>query len=236
MIKAVFFDWFNTLAQYHPPREELQSQALREVGINISPQKIVPGLLIADRDYFEENAASPIRQRSPEEQAKIYARYQQTILTEAGIKVSNDPDILVKIMKKTRQLYQGIRFVLFDDVLSTLKMLKKQKLTLGLLTNLDTDMKPICRELGLEPYIDLIVTSGEVGADKPKPAIFLVALQKAGVKASEALHVGDQYKLDAVGAMGVGIRPILIDRYDSYPEITDCPRIHRLPEITAYLQ
>lgn len=236
MIKAVFFDWFNTLALYHPPREELQSQALREVGINISPQKIIPGLLMADKGYFEENAISPIRQRSPEEQAKIYARYQQTILTEAGVNISNDPDILGKIMKKAQQLYQGIRFVLFDDVLSTLKMLKQQNLTQGLLTNLDRDMKPICRELGLEPYIDFIVTSGEVGVDKPKPAIFLAALKKAGVKASEALHVGDQYKLDAVGAMGVGIRPILIDRYDSYPEVTDCPRIHRLSELTEYLQ
>jgi putative hydrolase of the HAD superfamily len=236
LIKAVFFDWFNTLARYNPPREELQSQALREVGIDISPQKIMPGLLIADRDYFEENAVFPIRKRSPEEQAKIYSRYQQTILTEAGVNVSNDPDILAKIMKKTQQLYKGITFVLFDDVLSILKMLKGQNLTLGLLTNLDTDMKPICHELGLEPYIDFIVTSGEVGADKPKPAIFLAALQKAKVKASEAIHVGDQYKLDAVGAMGVGIRPILIDRYNSYPEVTDCPRIHRLTELTEYLQ
>jgi len=191
---------------------------------------------MADKDYFEENAASPIRQRSPEEQAKIYARYQQTILTEAGVNIANNPDILGKIMKKTQQLYKGIRFVLFDDVLSTLKMLKAQNLTRGLLTNLDRDMKPICRELGLEPYIDFVVTSGEVGADKPKPAIFLAALKKAGVKASEALHVGDQYKLDAVGAMGVGIRPILIDRYNSYPEVTDCPRIHRLTELTEYLQ
>jgi putative hydrolase of the HAD superfamily len=235
LIKAVFLDWFNTLARYDPPREELQSQALREFGINISPEKIMPGLLTADRDYFEENAISPIRQRSPEEQAKIYSRYQQTILTEAGVNVSNEPDILLKIMKKAQQLYKDIRFVLFDDVLSTLKTLKEQNLTLGLLTNLDTDMRPICSELGLEPYIDFIVTSGEIGADKPKPPIFLAALQQAGVEASEAVHVGDQYKLDAVGAMGVGINPILIDRYNLYPEITDCPRIHSLTELTEYL-
>ncbi len=60
MLKAVFFDWFNTLAHYHPPREELESQALQELGIRASPQKIRPGLLIADRGYFEENALSPV--------------------------------------------------------------------------------------------------------------------------------------------------------------------------------
>lgn len=234
-MKAIFFDWFNTLAHYNPPREELQSQALREFGINVSPQKIISGLLIADRDYLEENATFPIRQRSPEEQAEIYARYQQTILTEAGVNVSNGPDIFAKIVKRVRELSAGMSFALFDDVLPTLKMLNEQKLILGLLTNLDRDMNPICRQLGLEPFVSFVVTSGEVGADKPKPPIFLAALRQAGVKASEAVHVGDQYKIDIVGARGAGINPILIDRYNLYPEVTDCPRIHNLTELANYL-
>ena len=236
MIKAVFFDWFNTLAQYEPPREELESQALQEFGIHVSPQKIMPSLLAADRDFFEENAVFPVRERSPEEQAEIYARYQKTILTEAGVNISSEPDMLMKIMKRVQELSRGMSFALFDDVLSTLKTLKEQNLTLGLLTNLDSDMKPICRELGLESYVDFIVTSGEVGADKPKPPIFLAALQRAGVNASEAVHVGDQYKLDIIGARGVGITPVLIDRYDLYPEVSDCPRIHSLTELAEYLQ
>jgi len=235
VIKAVCFDWFNTLACYEPPREELHSQALQEFGIHISPQEIMPGLLVADREFFEENAVSPVRKRSPEEQAEVYTRYQKTVLTESGVNVSSETDMLVKIMKRAQQLFTRTSFVLFDDVLSTLKTLKEQKLILGLLTNLDRDMKPICRELGLEPYINFIVTSGEVGVDKPEPPIFLVALQRAGANASEAIHVGDQYKLDVVGARGVGINPILIDRYDLYSEVSDCPRIHSLTELTEHL-
>ena len=236
MIKAVFFDWFNTLARYDPPREELQSQALQEFGIHVPPQKIIPGLLLADRGYFEENAVSPVRQRSPEEQAKVYTRYQSTILTEAGVNLPREQEVLSKIMQRVQQLSRGMSFTLFDDVLPTVKTLKEQNLTLGLLSNIDRDMKPICRELGLEPYINFIVTSGEVGVDKPKPPIFLAALERAGVNASEAVHVGDQYKLDIIGAMGVGITPILIDRYDLYSEVSDCPRIHSLTELTDYLQ
>jgi len=236
LIKAVFFDWFNTLARYDPPREQLQSQALQEFGIHVPPQKIIPGLLLADRGYFEENAVSPVRQRSPEEQAKVYTRYQSTILTEAGVNLPREQEVLLKIMQRVQQLSRGMSFTLFDDVLPTVKTLKEQNLTLGLLSNIDRDMKPICRELGLEPYINFIVTSGEVGVDKPKPPIFLAALERAGVNASEAVHVGDQYKLDIIGAMGVGITPILIDRYDLYSEVSDCPRIHSLTELTDYLQ
>ena len=234
MIRAVCFDWFNTLARYQPPREELQSQALQEIGISVSPQEIIRGLLVADRGYFEENTVSPIRKRSPEEQAKIYTNYQKTILTEAGINLHREQEMLLKIMQRMQELSVGMTFTLFDDVLPTLKTLKEQNLILGLLTNLDRNMNPICRELGLEPYINFIVT-GDVGVDKPEPPIFLAALQQAGVDASETVHVGDQYKLDVIGARGVGITPILIDRYDLYPEISDCPRIRSLTGLTEYL-
>ena len=236
MIKAVFFDWFNTLARYEPPREVLQSQALQDFGIRIPPDKIMPALLIADKEFFEGNTTFPIRKRSPEEQAKFYTRYQVTILTEAGVDVSQEPDMVTKIMKKVRELAQGIHFVLFDDVLSTMKTLKEQRLTIGLLTNLNRDVDSICRDLGLESYLDFIITSGQVDADKPHPPIFLAALEKAGVDASQAVHIGDQYKIDVVGARGVGINPILLDRYNSSPEISDCPRITSLTELTAYLQ
>ncbi len=235
LIKAVFLDWFNTLACYEPPREQLQSQALQEFGIHVPPQKIMPGLLLADRGYFEENTISPVRKRSPEEQAKVYTRYQNTILTEAGVDIPRDEEVLLKIMQRVQQLSREMSFALFDDVLPTVKTLKERNLVLGVLSNMDRDMMPICRQLGLEPYISFTVTSGEVGVDKPEPPIFLTALERAKVNASEAMHVGDQYKLDVIGARGVGITPVLIDRYNVSSEVSDCPRIHSLTELTDYL-
>jgi len=233
LIKAIFFDWFNTLARYEPPREELHSQALKEFGIERSPEEILPGVLAADSYFFEENANSPVEKRKSKERAKVYAHYQQIVLAKAGIEA--DQELLAKVMKKIGELFEGITFALFDDVLSTLKILKQQNFILGLLTNLAKDMNPVCRKLGLEPYLDFVVTSEEAGADKPNPLIFQVALRQAKVNASEAIHVGDQYKIDVVGARGVGINPILIDRYNLYPEFSDCPRICNLTELAGYL-
>ena len=88
----------------------------------------------------------------------------------------------------------------------------------------------------MKPYLDFIVTSTEAGADKPNPAIFRLALERAGVNSTEAVHVGDQYHLDIIGARGVGINTILLDRFDFYPDVNDCPRIHSLTELTGYLQ
>lgn len=235
MIKAIFFDWFNTLAHYQPPREELQSQALQEFGFHISPQEILPALLAADKDFFRENAISPLRERSPAGRSKIFTQYQKTMLTMVGIDVTHEPDLPAKMLKRMEQLFQGMRFTLFNDVLPTLKKLKAQNLRLGLLTNLDRDITPICQALGLGPFLNFIVTAGEVGSDKPEPPIFLTALERAKVKAVEAIHVGDQYHIDIIGARGVGITPLLLDRYNLYPEVSDCPRIHSLTELAHYL-
>ena len=190
--------------------------------------------MLADRYWFEENIKSKVAERSPEEQFEVGLHYQNTILTEVGARA--DKELLLKIMQKVQQLHEGITFVLFNDVLPTLKTLKEQKLILGLLTNLDRDMKPICHELGLEPYLDFVVTSGEIGVDKPEPPIFLAALERSGVTAAEAVHVGDQYKIDIIGARGVGINPVLIDRHALYPDVSDCPRISSLPELTEHLK
>jgi putative hydrolase of the HAD superfamily len=233
VIRAVFFDWFNTLARYEPPREQLHSQLLHEFGIEISPADLMPGLLAADKYFFDEIAHSSVDKRSSEEQAELYIRYANIMLSKVGIKA--DKELILQIIKKWPQMFKQAHFVLFDDVLATMQTLKQRNLVLGLLTNLTKGVDSICQELGLEPYLDFIVNPDEVGADKPKPAIFLAALERAGVNASEAVHIGDQYKIDVVGARGVGISPILIDRYDLYPEVTDCPRIRSLTELVDCL-
>ena len=64
--KAVFFDWFNTLACYEPPREKLHSQVLHEFGIEIPSSDLMPGVLAADKYFFAEIARLSLSKRSPE--------------------------------------------------------------------------------------------------------------------------------------------------------------------------
>ncbi|MFC1892660.1 HAD family hydrolase [Chloroflexota bacterium] len=233
IIKAVFFDWFNTLARYNPPRYQLHSKACHEFGIELSPDVVKRGVLTADRYFFEENTRSSVEKRSPEEKAALYYRYQEIVLSEAGLELPRET--ILSVVKRAHELFEGVTFVLFDDVLSTMKMLKERKLVLGLLTNANREVISVYRQLGLEPYLDFIVTSEEAGGDKPRPPIFLMALERAGADASAVVHVGDQYGIDVVGARGVGISPILIDRDDLYPEVTDCPRISTLPQLVDYI-
>ena len=235
MIKAVFFDWFNTLARYEPAREETASQVLKELGYVFSPDQVRLAISAADRAWFEENTRSPVRVRNAEEQQKVYARYQQNVLAELGIDTTNDPDLLRRVLIRYQALSTGMHFVLFDDVLPCIRVMKQRKLTVGVLTNLDQDMTPLSKGLGLDGLVDLFITSGEIGVDKPKAPIFLAAMKRANVAPSEAIHVGDQYNVDVLGARGVGIKGLLLDRYDYAPDIADCPRIRALTEIVNYV-
>ena len=223
MIKAVFFDWLNTLAHPEPDRHECYCQVARELGMELSPQKVMRGIYIADNQI---PAGIPPKW-SEEKDQEPFIRFQEIILAEAGVKLPRD--MVLKLLKRFKQLVEGATWVLYDDVLPTVKALKQRGLILGLISNF------YLGRAGLDPRLDFVVTAKEAGAGKPEPPIFRLALERAGVGASEAIYVGDQYDTDVVGARGVGIAPILIDRYGLMPEVSDCPQIHSLAEVAQYL-
>lgn len=231
MIKAVFFDFYNTLVGYDPPREETQARVLKEFGIEVSPEALRRPIMLADDFIYGEHARLPIGKRSKEEKMALYSQYHGIILKGAGIEPS--PELIAGVLGKLLKL--ELKLVLFDDVIPALTHLKGLKLVLGLISNVDRDITPVCQELGLSSLLQVVVTSQEVGFNKPKPEIFLAALERAKVKSSEAIYVGDQHQIDVVGARGVGMLGILLDRNGYFEDITDCPKIQSLTEVVGHL-
>lgn len=231
MIKAVFFDWFNTLARYDPPREELYCEAFKEYGIDLSISEVNRGLKEGDREYFAKNPKSLVIGDNSDDRSNRFVIYAYAIGKRNGIDLSHETalNIIKKVLLKFKY-----KFVLFDDVLPVLKQLKNQGITTGIITNAENDIVSIIVKLDVKPYIDVIITSEEVKAEKPATKIFLAALERAGVKASEMIYVGDQYKSDILGANSVGINALLIDRYRSAPASLKCFKIETLRDIPAY--
>lgn len=124
-----------------------------------------------------------------------------------------------------------MKLVLFDDVLPALTHLKDRGLILGLISNVDRDMTPLLDELGLASLLQVVVTSQDAGSSKPQPEIFREALRQAGVQASEAIYVGDQYEIDIIGAKNAGMNGVLLDRGGYFDKTADCPRIRTLTQV-----
>ncbi|MBA7626895.1 (S)-2-haloacid dehalogenase [subsurface metagenome] len=111
----------------------------------------------------------------------------------------------------------------------TLSRLIAKGLKLGLVSNgFKQDLQHVLGELGLKKWFDAVVCIDSCNCAKPDKEIFLYALDKLGVKAHEAVFVGDSVLYDYEGAMNVGIKPYLIDRegkiqsrYDTIASLTE---------------
>lgn len=231
MIKAVFFDMYNTLSRFEPRREGLQKRVCSEFGIEVTESGIIRGYLVADDFMALENGRHHLAKRSKEERREFFAEYEQMILRGAGVEAP---------LALAGEIFQAIRRIpyqlaLFDDAIPCLKALKERGMILGLITNIYSDMRDTCDRLGITEYLDFIVTSGEVQSEKPHPPIFRYALRKAGVQPSEVVHVGDQYNSDVVGARGVGIKPVLIDRESLMCRVGDCIKVRGLMELLEHI-
>jgi putative hydrolase of the HAD superfamily len=231
MIKAVFFDLYQTLVRYEPPREDITAKVLKNLGIDVSPAALARPFIVADEFIYNEIARLPLSRRSPEEKTALYRQHQEILLREAGIEC--DQKTVYSLLGAMQQA--KIDLVLFDDVAPTLDELKNKGLILGLISNAEQDMNQTLTGLNLPTWLTVLVTSQDAGAGKPRPEIFLYALERAGVKPAAAIYIGDQYQVDVIGARGVGMKAILLDRGDYYRDVTDCPRIRSLGEVAGYL-
>lgn len=95
----------------------------------------------------------------------------------------------------------------FPDVLPALEALA-QRFAIVAVTNGNANLEAI----GLRHLFHDIVTAVDVGAAKPAPVIFEVAVQRAGVTPAEVLHVGDHPELDVDGARSAGLKTAWMNR------------------------
>jgi putative hydrolase of the HAD superfamily len=231
MIKAVFFDLYQTLICYNPPREEKQAEVLKECGIEIEAARLAHPIVTADEFIHQEHARQSLNRRSDQEKMAIWGRYQQIVLTEAGIKPSQE--LIGHILKRMQQI--KFQQVLFDDVVPALTHLKDKGYSVGLISNVDSDISQLLAKVGLTPLLDVVVTSMEAGYCKPQPQIFQAAAARAGVKTEEAAYIGDQYRIDVLGAKEAGMLGILLDRGGYFDEQIKEPRISSLSQLDGHL-
>jgi putative hydrolase of the HAD superfamily len=97
--------------------------------------------------------------------------------------------------------------------------------TVAVLSNSEGGLADLFAEIGLAPLFVTIVDSGRVGIEKPDPRIFAHALEVVGGRASEAVHIGDSWSADVIGARDAGWRAIYYPSRAATPPPFDDPRI-----------
>ena len=223
MTKAVFFDAGHTLLYAHPDLGTVYAEATAAFGVRLAPERYAETFVPVFRAFVESDR---IRwSNGGHVPTKLYS---STSTASDAQDVAMWRDITRRIYDRLPPL-AGIPFDawfdalygrfgspevwrFYDDVEASLRLLRSRGLKIGIISNWDTRLKAISDGLGLTPLVDFIVISAEVGVRKPDPGIFRMALDRAGVRAEDAIHVGDLLEEDVEGARRAGVRAVLIDR------------------------
>jgi putative hydrolase of the HAD superfamily len=114
-------------------------------------------------------------------------------------------------------LLGAVRFRPYPEVPRVLARLRAGGARLAVVSNWDVSLHDVLERTRLRPLLDAVVISAVVGAAKPDPAIFAVALGRLGARASEAVHVGDSADHDVAGARAAGVVPVFVARDGQAP-------------------
>lgn len=99
---------------------------------------------------------------------------------------------------------------LYSDVRPCFESLKRSGYLVGIAGNQTLRAGSLLRELNLPA--DFIVTSDDLGAEKPDVQFFERLLEQQSLNAAATAYVGDRYENDVLPAQKVGLRGILLRR------------------------
>jgi putative hydrolase of the HAD superfamily len=105
-----------------------------------------------------------------------------------------------------------------------LAALRARGLRTGVLSNFDHRLPALLEALALAPLFEVVVLPSDAGAAKPDPRIFACALARLGVRAAEAVYVGDEAEDDVVASQRAGMHAI---------DVSTLPDLHSVESLVA---
>ncbi|NLG50855.1 MAG: HAD family hydrolase [Chloroflexi bacterium] len=241
--KGVFFDLYGTLVIFSDMdgawlawRTALYNQ-LVEHGLSLSEQEFAP--------YGDGMASRPVPPLA-DDGLTLYERKLQALCHDLRLPLSRQS--IVTTAAYTVATWQ--QWIALDpEAPSVLRTLQESR-QLALISNFDhpPHARAVLADLGLLPFFEAVVISGDVGVSKPDPRIFSFALNQTGLKPEEVVYVGDSVE-DVQGARAAGLCPIRIRRrllgqppgenpfadHDQQEAFVGVPAISHLRELVSLL-
>jgi FMN hydrolase / 5-amino-6-(5-phospho-D-ribitylamino)uracil phosphatase len=220
MIRAVTFDFWNTIARLPPgamteARKRAIARACAENEVELEAELLSRSL--EDVGLHWEEAWAAGRHLHPREGAARLVR-------SLGVGEAAQEAVAEAFLEAGRE----VPLELAPDVGEALAVLTARGLRIGIVCDVGFSGGELLRELlareGLLGYFSGWSFSDEVGAYKPSPESFEAALRALGAEPAEALHVGDLRRTDVAGAAALGMRTV------RYRGMRDDPDVEGGPE------
>lgn len=212
-VRAVLFDWGGTLSEH---REVDLLEMWRAAALVLSPgdpEPVAQALLLAEQRWWAVSTEHGNASGTTEELVRSVAA--QTHLDVAGALLA---------------YHDAWEATVAHDpaAAGVLSGLRDRGLRTGLLSNTHWPRALHERwldEAGLLELLDVRLYTCELSHMKPHPAAFKALLDAVGVRADEAVFVGDRPRDDVWGAQRSGLRAVLlsgrpVEQFDVVPDAT----------------
>ncbi len=215
--RAIFFDVGETLVYPHPSSSEVMAGICRELGYAISAAQIeaaeaAVAPVIAER----QRAGGELYSISMENSRRFWTWVYAQLLDQLNAPDHLREDLAVRFHTAFNSLET---WRLYDDaipILQALQPLRTSGITLAIISNWEDWLDALLGHLDIGRYFDFAIISAAQKLEKPDLAIFRAALDRAGVRPEDAVHIGDSVHADVEGALNSGMSAILLDRRGRY--------------------
>ena len=200
MIKAIIFDLDDTICN----TSDILDQALRNTfAENLAhfPNKTVEEMMLINQEAFKETFLNPSIPVSSST-ILIWLRCFELLHIVPPIKV------VLRLIEKIRAEV-STEIKLIEGAEEILTFLSQKHIKIGILSNgayMEQAEKLVI--LGIDAYIDHLVTPDICLANKPDAKAFTYILDNLHVSPDEALMIGDDMQADIKGAKSVGIKTV----------------------------
>lgn len=190
MAAVVTFDAGQTLVELDL---DFLARRLGERGVDVSPAALAAGAPAAWKRYDELTAAGI---------GHPWTELMNTLLVGAGVRDAQPLAAWLRDEQPRANLWRKP----IAPVIELAKELAARGVRVAVLSNSEGGLRRLFEEIGLAHEFRAIVDSGVVGIEKPDPRIFAHTLAQLGGRAEDAVHIGDSWTADIVGAVGAGWR------------------------------
>lgn len=199
MLKGILFDLDDTLYDYKGLERKAKESA----------EDYAERVLKIDRDKFRE-AFREGREAVKRQLPNVAAGHNRLLYYQKALEILSYTDISSAVeLEEVYWNYLLEHMKLNEGVEELLKFVKGKGWKIGICTDLTAQIQlRKIRKLGLEKWLDCLVTSEEAGIEKPGLEMFQISLRKMGLESTDVLYVGDSYCRDVEGAKSAGMNVV----------------------------
>jgi FMN phosphatase YigB (HAD superfamily) len=214
-IRAAVFDLGNTLwfAGYEPAPEDMDRVAaemlqpwLARSGLTLPVP--IAAIIRGVWEAYQQAWRIEVDRGTYREPSLSYLA--RGALAQHGIDL--DPELADAFWRESWIGARRFGIELYPDTLDVLRVLRERGVRIGINSNRPCTtamMMGDLVDLGIAPYIDAAVCSGDTGYLKPHSSTFERVIDALGVTPHEAVMVGDSCEADMRGAQAFGMRTVL---------------------------